>query len=66
MIRATRDPEAGHVVIFAVILGITLWALLSGWDTVVWLLLFNLLHNGYPVLSMRQLRARLDRSEKTA
>jgi hypothetical protein len=62
MIRATQDPEAGHLVIFVVIMGITLWALLSGWwDTAAWLLLFNLLHNGYPVLSVRQIRARLDR-----
>jgi hypothetical protein len=39
---------------------LTAWALASGWwDAAAWLLLFNLLHNGYPVLSMRQLRARL-------
>ena len=61
MIRATENPEAGHLLIFVVISGITLWALVSGWwETVAWLLLFNLLHNGYPVLSMRQLRARLN------
>jgi Glycosyl-4,4'-diaponeurosporenoate acyltransferase len=65
MIRATQDPEAGHLLIFAVILGITLWALVSGWrDTVAWLLLFNLLHNGYPVLSVRQIRARLSRRQE--
>jgi hypothetical protein len=65
MIRATQDPEAGHLLIFAVILGITLWALVSGWwDTVAWLLMFNLLHNGYPVLSVRQIRARLNRRQK--
>ena len=62
MVRATRDPEAGHLVILVAIVGITLWALVHGWwDTVAWLLLFNLLHNGYPVMSMRQIRARLDR-----
>jgi len=62
MVRATRDPEAGHLAIFAAIMGITLWALVAGWwGAVAWLLLFNLLHNGYPVLSMRQIRARLDR-----
>jgi hypothetical protein len=67
MIRATQDPEAGHLVIFVVILGITLWALVSGWwDTVAWLLLFNLLHNGYPVVSLRQTRARLNRRRETA
>ena len=68
MIRATQGPEAGHLIIFVVILAITLWALVSGWwDTVAWLLLFNLLHNLYPVLSLRQVRARLDRRrERTA
>lgn len=61
MIRTTYNPEAGHLLIFVVIVGITLWALISGWwATVVWLLPFNLLHNGYPMMSMRQLRARLN------
>jgi hypothetical protein len=64
MIRATHNPDAGHLLIFVVIIGITLWALISGWwETVAWLLLFNLLHNGYPMMSMRQLRARLNRRE---
>jgi hypothetical protein len=64
MIRATRSPEAGHLLIFAVIIVITLWALVSGWwDAVAWLLVFNLLHNAYPVLSLRQVRARLDRRD---
>ena len=67
MIRATQDPEAGHLIIFVVIVGITLWALVSGrWDTAAWLLLFNVLHNGYPVLSVRQVRARLHRRGGTA
>jgi hypothetical protein len=62
MIGATQNPEAGHLIIFVVIAGITLWPLVCGrWDTAAWLLLFNVLHNGYPVLSVRQLRARLDR-----
>jgi hypothetical protein len=63
MIRATHGPEAGHLLIFLVILAITLRPLVSGWwDTVGWLLLFNVLHNLYPVLSVRQIRARLSRS----
>ena len=50
MILATQNPEAGHLVIFVVIAGITLWTLVSGWwDAAAWLLLFNVLHNGYPV-----------------
>ena len=60
-IQGTYDAETGHLFIFLVITGITFWALASGWwDTAGWLLLFNLLHNGYPVLSMRQFRARLN------
>jgi len=67
MIRATENPEAGHLLIFVVVIGITLWALVSGWwDTAAWLLLFNLLHNGYPLLSMRQVRARLNRRGRSA
>ena len=60
MVERTKDAETGHLFIFLVITGITVWALASRWwDAAAWLLLFNLLHNGYPVLSMRQLRARL-------
>ena len=61
MIERTKDAETGHLFILLAITGITVWALASGWwDTAGWLLLFNLLHNGYPVVSMRQLRGRLD------
>jgi hypothetical protein len=61
MIESTKDAETGHLFILLVITGITVWTLASGWwDAAGWLLLFNLLHNGYPVLSMRQLRARLN------
>jgi hypothetical protein len=31
MLEATRDPETGHLLIFVVIAGITLWASASGW-----------------------------------
>jgi hypothetical protein len=62
MIRDTKGPEAGHLVIFVVIFGITLWALARRWwDAAAWLLLFNVLHNAYPVLSLRQIRYRLQR-----
>lgn len=63
MIEGTKDAETGHLFILVVITAIAVWALTSGWwDTAGWLLFFNLLHNGYPVLSMRQLRARLTRA----
>jgi hypothetical protein len=67
MIEGTKDAETGHLFIFVAITGLTVWALASGWwDAASWLLLFNLLHNGYPVLSMRQLRARLNGGSKRA
>src|ERR1700730_6157820 len=31
LIRATQDPEAGHLVIFVLIFGITLWPLACAW-----------------------------------
>ena len=66
MIEGTKDAETGHLFIFLAITGITVWALTAGWwDAAGWLLLFNLLHNGYPVLSMRQLRARLTRHRRS-
>ena len=65
MIEGTKDAETGHLFILIVITGITLRALAYGWwDTAGWLLLFNILHNGYPILSMRQLRARLNAGRK--
>jgi hypothetical protein len=65
-IEGTKDAETGHLFIFLAITAITVWAVASDWwDTAGWLLLFNLLHNGYPVLSMRQLRARLTRRQRS-
>jgi len=62
VMESTYDPESGHLYIFLIIAGITLRAALLGWwDSVAWLVLFNALHNGYPVISMRQIRARLER-----
>jgi hypothetical protein len=62
MIDAAQGAEAGHLLILVFIGGITVWAAASGWwEAVPWLVVFNLLHNGYPVLSMRQFRARLER-----
>lgn len=67
MIDAAQGAEAGHLIILVLIGGITVWAAARGWwETVPWLLVFNLLHNGYPVLSMRQLRARLERVSSRA
>jgi hypothetical protein len=57
---STHDPDGGHLAIFIVIVFLTVRAAALGWwDSVAWLVLFNLLHNAYPVMSMRQIRARL-------
>lgn len=62
MIDAAQGAEAGHLLILIVIAGITAWAAAQRWWAAVpWLVGFNLLHNGYPVLSMRQFRARFER-----
>lgn len=67
LLQATRDPEAGHLAIFVVISGITTWALVRRWwDGSAWLMLFNILHNAYPVMSLRQIRARLERRAERA
>jgi hypothetical protein len=53
----------GRSIVFAFSVNwvLMVWAMASGWwDAAGWLSFFNVLHNGYPVLSMRQLRARLD------
>lgn len=65
MIDAAQGAEAGHLIILVLIGGITVWAAARGWwEAVPWLVAFNLLHNGYPVLSMRQFRARLERRSR--
>jgi hypothetical protein len=49
-----RKAEAGHVYIFLLMLVFTSYALLNGWfDAVGWLLAFNILINGYPIMLQR-------------
>lgn len=56
----TQTTEAAHALIFVIIGGMSLYALTrQWWDTAIWLFLFNMLHNGYPVLSQRYTRSRL-------
>ncbi len=55
-----RNAETGHVLIFAAILLFAGYALLQGWlDTVAWMLLFNILINGYPIMLQRYNRIKL-------
>ena len=49
-----RKAEAGHVYIFLLMLVFIGYALLNGWlDAVDWMLLFNVLINGYPIMLQR-------------
>jgi len=55
-----RKAETGHVLIFVVMLLFVGYALLQGWlDAVAWLLLFNILINGYPIMLQRYNRIKL-------
>ncbi len=55
-----RNAETGHVVILMVMLLLTGYPLLQGWfDTVAWMILFNILFNGYPIMLQRYNRIKL-------
>jgi hypothetical protein len=59
---ATYGPETAHLLIFIVLAAAAVDAVSRGWwDTAGWLLLFNILHNAYPVLSLRYVRVRAAR-----
>ena len=58
---ATYGPETAHLLIFVVLGATAADAAWRGWwDTAGWLVLFNILHNAYPVLSLRYIRVRLE------
>ncbi len=49
-----RKAEAGHVYIFLLMLVFISYALLNGWfDAAGWMLVFNVLINGYPIMLQR-------------
>ena len=55
-----RKAETGHVLASLVTLLFAGYALLQGWfDAVAWLLAFNILINGYPVMLQRYNRMKL-------
>jgi hypothetical protein len=57
-----RKAETSHLAIFFVILLLVGYALLKGWlDAVAWLLLFNILFNGYPVILQRYNRLKIEK-----
>jgi len=55
-----RKAETGHVLIFVLMLLFVGYALWNGWlDAVGWMLLFNILFNGYPIMLQRYNRIKL-------
>ena len=55
-----RDAEASHSILFVATLGVAAAEAAAGWwSTAGWIVLFNLLVNGYPVMLQRYNRALL-------
>lgn len=55
-----HKAETGHLFIFILMLLFSGYALLEGWlDAVAWLLMFNILINGYPIMLQRYNRIKL-------
>lgn len=62
LVAATEGSETAHLLIFLMLVVVSgIFVRRGWWDTAGWLLLFNILHNAYPVLSLRAVRARADR-----
>jgi hypothetical protein len=58
--KETRKAETGHLLVFIIILFFVGYAFAEGWlATAGWLLLFNILFNGYPVMLQRYNRQKL-------
>jgi len=55
-----RKAETGHALVFVLMLLFAGYGLLHGWlDAVAWMLLFNILINGYPIMLQRYNRIKL-------
>ena len=55
-----RKAETGHVLIFVMMLLFVSYALLKGWlDAVGWMLVFDIIINGYPIMLQRYNRIKL-------
>ena len=60
LLNEMRKAETGHAVIFVLVLLFVGYGLLNGWlDAVVWMLLFDVLINGYPIMLQRYNRIKL-------
>jgi hypothetical protein len=61
--REMRKAEAGHLILFLLMFSLIGYALARGWpDAAGWLLLINILLNGYPATLQRYNRFRLERA----
>lgn len=55
-----RNAETGHALVFMLVLLFVGYAALNGWlDAVVWILAFDILINGYPIMLQRYNRTQL-------
>jgi hypothetical protein len=62
LVAATCGSETAHLLIFVVVSALAVDAALrEWWDTAGWLVVFNVLLNAYPVLSLRYVRVRAER-----
>jgi len=60
LLNEMRKTETGHALIFVLVLFFVGYMLLEGWlDAVAWMLLFNILINGYPIMLQRYNRIKL-------
>lgn len=60
LLNEMRKAETGHALIFVLVLLFVGYVSLKGWlDAVAWMLLFNILINGYPIMLQRYNRIRL-------
>lgn len=56
-----RDAEASHMILFVLTIGIAVGAVARGWSGAVgWILVFDVLLNGYPVMLQRYNRVLLE------
>lgn len=58
--REMRKAETSHLLLFVVMVLFSAYALLRGWpDAAGWIMVFNILINGYPVMLQRYNRIKL-------
>jgi hypothetical protein len=58
--REMRKAETSHLLLFVVMVLFSVYALLRGWpDAAGWIMVFNILINGYPVMLQRYNRIKL-------